>query len=38
MKEKYLKPKCDCGKMLYARRTEYWSVARNITSDGKQAI
>lgn len=33
--EKYRKPKCDCGNYLTARRSEYWSVERAITSDGE---
>lgn len=32
---KYKKPKCDCGKFLYGRRSECWSVTRAITKDGE---
>lgn len=33
--KKYIKPKCDCGTFLKARRNECWIVTRNITKNGK---
>ena len=31
---KYVKPKCECGKFLVARRIEHQSVEKPITKDG----
>lgn len=37
-KLKYKKPRCDCGKFLTAIRTEYWTVERPITVDGRLSL